>query len=150
MLNIGLSELVTETARGLCSVCSTSIVPRTVCIAAVVVWLLQLPRYMPSWVAFPAAQPAPRGPPCVRRTERRTGGVTALVLDLVWFLAGLLLHVACSRGVRTSQAFRAGTVSAAPPSASGVSSRTPPTSEGLRAPPQMHDPSVASFVHFYL
>ena len=58
MLNIGLSELVTETARGLCNVCSTSIVPRTVCIAAVVVWLLQLPRYMPSWVAFPAAQPA--------------------------------------------------------------------------------------------
>ena len=79
MLNIGLSELVTETARGLCSVCSTSIVPRTVCIAAVVVWLLQLPRCMPSWVAFPAAQPAPR--PSLRTAYGEVGGSPTLVLD---------------------------------------------------------------------
>ena len=92
-VNIGLSELVTETARGLCSVCSTSIVPRTVCIAAVVVAvvvrLLQLPRCMPSWVAFPADQPAPR--PSLRTAYGEGGGSPALVLNRAWCLIGILI-----------------------------------------------------------
>ena len=95
MLNIGLSELVTESARGLCSVCSTSIVPRTVCIAAVVVAvvvrLLQLPRALhaqqgslPRRSANPAALPA-------YGVRGKGGGGPALVLNRVWCLIGILL-----------------------------------------------------------